>query len=118
MTGRGQQDMNTHTQRQHELIETKTTVFRLRSQHVPLNSHVKRAGVIAGSSCPLCSCPDETVTNHLFQCPALKDLWSLYLPPNPNLENTLYSSCEQLRNTHLSYVMSSCRKGKSPNVVD
>ena len=91
----------------------QTTVFRLRSQHVPLNSHLKRIGVIADSSCPLCPCPDETVAHHLFHCPALKDLRSLYLPPNPSLENTLYSSCKQLRNTHSFYVMSSGRRAKA-----
>ena len=78
----------------------QTTIFRLRSQHVPLNSHLKRIGVIANSSCPLCPCPDETVGHHLLQCPALKDLRSLYLPTNPSIENTFYTSSRQLRNTH------------------
>ena len=34
------------------------TIFRLRTQHVPLNSHLRRIGVTEDSSCPLCPCPD------------------------------------------------------------
>ena len=96
----------------------QTTIFRLRSQHVPLNSHLKRIGVIANSSCPLCPCPDETVGHHLLQCPALKDLRSLYLPTNPSIENTLYTSSRQLRNTHTFFVMSSGRRAKAQMPLD
>ena len=96
----------------------QTTIFRLRSQHVPLNSHLKRIGVVTDSSCPLCPCPDETVTHLLFQCPALKDLRSLYLPPNPSIENTLYTSASQLRDTHKFFVMSSGKRAKAQMPLD
>ena len=35
--------------------EEQVTIFRLRSQHVPLNSHLKRIGVVTDSRCPLCN---------------------------------------------------------------
>ena len=94
----------------------QTTIFRLRSQHLPLNSHLKRIGVKADSSCPLCPCPDETVAHNLFQCPALKDLRSLYLPRNPSLENTLYTNVKQLRNTHIFFVMG--RRARAQMMLD
>ena len=96
----------------------QTTIFRLRSQHVPLNSHLKRIGVVTDSSCPLCPCPDETVTHLLLQCPALKDLRSLYLPPNPSIENTLYTSASQLRDTHKFFVMSLGKRAKAQMPLD
>ena len=36
------------------------TIFRIRTQHVPLNLHLMRIGVTQCRSCPLYPCPDET----------------------------------------------------------
>ena len=90
--------------------EEQVTIFRLRSQHVPLNSHLKRIGVVTDSRCPLCPCPDETVAHHLFDCPPLDDLRTEYLPPNPDTANTLYTNPKQLRNTHRYFIMAKSRR--------
>ena len=92
--------------------------FCLRILHVPFNSHLKRIGVVTDSSCPLCPCSDETVTHLLFQCPALKYIRSLYLPPNPSIENTLYTSASQLRDAHKFFVMSSGKRAKAQMLLD
>ena len=94
------------------------TIFRLRTQHVPLNSHLRRIGVTEDSSCPLCPCPDETVEHHLFECPALADLRAQHLPPNPTIENTLYTHSEQLGKTHTYFVMSSSRRARAQPLLD
>ena len=65
------------------------TIFHLRTQHVPLNSHLGRKGVTQDLSCPLCPCPDETMELHLFECLALADLRAEQLPLNPTIENAL-----------------------------
>ena len=90
--------------------EEQVTIFRLRSQHAPLNSHLKRIGVVTDSRCPLCPCPDETVAHFLFDCPTLNALRKEFLPPIPNITNTLYENPEQLRNTHRYFVMANSRR--------
>ena len=55
------------------------TIFHIRTQHVPLNSHLRRIGVTQDCSCSLCPFPDETVEHHLFECPALDDLRAEHL---------------------------------------
>ena len=94
------------------------TIFRLRTQHVPLNSHLSRIGVRDDPSCPLCPSPNETVEHHLFECPALNDLRAQYLPTNPTIENTLYTHSHQLRKTHLYFVMSSGRRARAQVLLD
>ena len=95
----------------HHLSEMNLSQFFIsRTQHVPLNSHLRRIGVTENSSCPLCLCPDETVEHHLFECPALADLWANHLPPNPTIENTLYTHSEHLGKAHTYLVMSSGRR--------
>ena len=44
----------------------QSTIFRLRTQHIPLNKHLNRIGAIAETACPLCNHPEETVEHHLF----------------------------------------------------
>ena len=98
--------------------EEQVTIFRLRSQHAPLNSHLKRIGVVTDSRCPLCPCPDETVAHHLFDCPTLNALRKEFLPPNPNITNTLYTNPEQLRNTHRYFVMANSRRTQAQWLLD
>ena len=49
-------------------------IFRLRSKHVQLNSHLSRITKDHQPNCTLCGHPDETVQHFLFDCPALEDL--------------------------------------------
>ena len=75
----------------------QATIFRLRTQHIPLHSHLNRIGAIAEKTCPLCGHPEETVEHHLFQCPNLEDLRRQLLPPQPDIHNTLFSTSRQLK---------------------
>ena len=93
--------------------EEQVTIFRLRSQHAPLNSHLKRIGVVTDSRCPLCPCPDETVAHHLFECPTLDDLRIEFLPTKPDIANTLYANPDQLRKTHRYFVMANSRRTRA-----
>ena len=89
------------------------TIFRLRSGHIQLNSHLKKIGVKTSSACPLCGCPEETVSHHLFVCTALEDLRREYLPSKPDTANTLYGSKETLRYTHTFHVMATNRRARA-----
>jgi len=91
----------------------QTTIFRLRSEHIQLNSHLKRIGVKASSECPLCSCPEETVQHHLFECTALDDLRREYLPQKPDTANTLFGPKDVLKNTHVFHVMANYRRARA-----
>ena len=90
--------------------DEQVTIFRLRSRHIPLNQHLTRIGAKTDPGCPLCPCPEETVDHHLFECPALDDLRTEYLPQKPDATNTLYGTKQQLRDTHKYYVMASSRR--------
>ena len=61
----------------------QSAIFKLRSQHSGLNNHLTRIGVKSEAKCPLCLCPEETVTHYLLQCPALDDLRRELLPERP-----------------------------------
>ena len=67
----------------------QTAIFRLRTQHIPLNQHLNRINPERPPLCPLCDHPYETVEHVLFHCRKLDDLRVSYLPAFPNLENTL-----------------------------
>ena len=77
----------------------QVVIFRLRTKHVQLNSHLSRITKNHPPTCTLCGHPDETVHHFLFDCPVLQDLRTEFLPQNPDLTNTLYSSRQQLLNT-------------------
>ena len=91
----------------------QTTIFRLRSEHIQLNSHLKRIGVKTSPECPLCGCLEETVRHHLFECSALDDLRSEYLPPKPDTANTLFGPKDILKNTHIFHVMANIRRARA-----
>ena len=80
-------------------------IFRLRSQHIALNMHLNKLDPTQEPVCPLCPCPYETVEHFLFECPALQQLRTTYLPYDPDIGNTLYSDIQQLQNTARYYVM-------------
>ena len=88
----------------------QVTIFRLRTTHVPLNMHLNRIQPQIAPACPLCPHPYETVQHHLFDCPALADLRSRFLPAGPDFGATLYGSTQQLLNTTKYHTMALCRR--------
>ena len=92
-TPRPKDPINALTRRDQSLI------FRLRTQHVPLNNHLNRIKKNHPAKCPLCDYPNETVEHHLLHCENLKDLRRTFLPAQPTIGNSLYSDSEQLRAT-------------------
>ena len=92
----------------------QTTIFQLRTQHIPLNFHLNRFNPEKPPHCVLCDHPYETVEHVLFYCSETQDLRSLYLPKNPNIKNTLYCSKQQLENTALFYHMTCIRRANAP----
>ena len=95
----------------------QATIFRLRTQHIPLNQHLNRIGVIAEKACPLCDHPEETVEHHLFHCPRLSDLRTQLLPPLPDIHNTLFCKHTQLKNTCTYHYMSLTRRAKAHELL-
>ena len=69
----------------------QSTIFRLRTQHIPLNSHLNRIGAIAEKACPLCDYPDETIEHHLFLCPKLNDIRTKLLPSQRDIHSIIHS---------------------------
>ena len=90
--------------------EDQVTIFRLRTQHIPLNAHLNRIKADHAPTCPLCDHPQETVKHFLFDCEPLNDLRKQYLPPSPDLENTLYADRTQLQQTSKYYTMANRRR--------
>ena len=91
----------------------QSTIFRLRTGHVQLNSHLNRIKKDHPATCQLCLYPNETVEHHLFHCPKPKHLRDCLLPHNPDVANTLYGSCEQLRRTSNFFYKTSGRTATS-----
>jgi len=77
----------------------QVVIFRLRTNHIQLNAHLSRITKDHQPSCPLCDYKEETVHHFLFDCAPLQDLRKQFLPPDPNRENSLYSSTQQLMQT-------------------
>ena len=96
----------------------QTAIFRLRTQHVPLNNHLNRINPEIPPLCPLCDHPYETVEHVLMQCRKLEDLRAQYLPVNPNIENMLYGSLKQLKNTATFYNMACARRANAHTALD
>ena len=96
----------------------QTTIFRLRTQHIPLNFHLNRFNPEKPPHCVLCDHPYETVEHVLFDCKEVEDLRSLHLPSLPTIENTLYCSREQLENTALFYNMTCVRRANAQRHLD
>ena len=91
----------------------QVTIFRLRSQHIQLNMHLNRIKPEHPPACELCPHPYETVKHFLFECPTLEDIRKTYLPPSPDLENTLYTNVGQLRNTCKYFNMANSRRANA-----
>ena len=91
----------------------QVVIFRLRSEHIQLNKHLNRIGVKENARCPLCSCPEESVAHYLYECPALDNLRTEFLPPNPDPKSTLFGDKDQLENTYKFHVMANSRRVKA-----
>ena len=91
----------------------QVNIFRLRTQHVPLNMHINRIKPEHAPLCSLCDHPYETVKHFLFECPPLEDLRQQLLPPSPDLGNTLYSTADQLKQTSTFYIMANHRRAQA-----
>ena len=96
----------------------QSLIFQLRTQHVPLNSHLNRIGVMPTAACPLCDYPSETVEHHLFFCKKLTDLRGCFLPKLPHTSNCLYSTIHQLKQTCKYFRMASCRRANAHMQLD
>ena len=81
----------------------QVVIFRLRTNHIQLNAHLSRITSNHQPTCNLCGYKDETVQHFLFDCPPLQDLRKEFLPLNPDRENTLYQSKQQLIQTYKYY---------------
>ena len=65
--------------------------------------------------CPLCDHAYETVEHFFFECPELHDLRETFLPPKPDIENTLFGNVEQLGMTSEYYIMANRRRANAHN---
>ena len=83
----------------------QSIIFRLRTRHVALNMHLNKLNPMQEPVCPLCPYPYETVQHFLFECPELCQLRETYLPPCPDIGNTLYCDTDQLLQTAQYYIM-------------
>lgn len=78
----------------------QVVMFRLRTNHIQLNAHLSRITTNHQPTCTRCGYIEENVQHSLFDCPTLQDLQRECLPLNPDRENTLYSSKQQLLQTY------------------
>ena len=79
--------------------EHQSMIFQLRTGHSKLNYHLNRINPLHPAKCRNCSYPCETVEHVLFECPQLRQMRQVLLPPQPSVENTLYGPVAQLQNT-------------------
>ena len=96
----------------------QTTIFQLRTQHIPLNYHRNRINPEVPPNCQLCNYPYETTEHVLFDCNKLEDLRLELLPSTPNIENTLYCSKKQLEQTAFFYRMTCARRATAQWPLD
>ncbi|GFS18047.1 ribonuclease H [Elysia marginata] len=99
----------------------QVTIFRLRTQHAPLNYRLNRINPQHPPMCPLCNDQFETTDHLLLHCPNLDDLRQDLLPPAPditNITNILYSTTEQLKNTSKFYHMAMGRRANAHRLLD
>ena len=82
-------------------------IFRLRTGHVNLNFHRNRIDPLYAPMCRHCMYPYETVEHYLLYCNRLSELRDRLLPPNPTIENCLYSNSIQLKKTSQFYLEAS-----------
>ena len=96
----------------------QTAIFRPRTQHTPLHQHLNRINPKQTVTCPLCKHPQETTEHLLFDCTVLQDIRQRFLPPSPDISNTLYSSTRQLQMTASYYYMALGRRACDQRLLD
>ena len=96
----------------------QVAIFRLRTQHLPLNQHLNRINPEHPPMCPLCNAQFETTSHLLLHCPNLQDLRHQFLPPSPDINNTLYSTSDQLKRTSSYYFMALGRRATAHGLLD
>jgi len=77
----------------------QSTIFRLRTEHIALNNHLNRLNLTQKPNSRNCTHPFETVQHVLLECPTLTTERRKLLPASPTIENTLYGTTQQLKNT-------------------
>ena len=87
------QDALHHLSRQEE-----TTIFRLRTGHCGLNSHLKRIGVKPSPICP-CGEADQTPQHVLQSCPLFLEERKQTWPTETSMKAKLWGGAEDLRLT-------------------
>ena len=72
----------------------QTTIFRLRTGHCRLNSHLKRTGVKASAQCP-CGEADQTPEHYLQSCSLHQQARQQIWPTCVSLKTKLWGSAEE-----------------------
>ena len=96
----------------------QVTIFRLRTQHVPLNHHFNRFNPMHEPHCQMCDFAYETTEHFLFECPKLLDLREVLLPPAPDIANTLFGTVDQLELTSRYFYMAQRRRAQAQFRLD
>ena len=79
--------------------QDQSTLFQMRTGHIPLNLHLNRINPQHPPLCRNCDYPYESTAHVLFDCQATISLRKELLPPFPTIENSLYGCPDQLKNT-------------------
>ena len=75
-------------------------IFQLRTGHCRrLNFYLNRINPMHPPNCRHCDAPYETTQHVLLECTGSRALQRELLPALPTIQNTLYTSYEQLTNT-------------------
>ncbi|RUS87965.1 hypothetical protein EGW08_004243 [Elysia chlorotica] len=93
-------------------------IFRLRTQHIPLNFHLNRFNAEHTPLCPLCDDSLETVEHTLFQCPSLSQPRQHFLPMRPDLQTALYTTSAQLQKTVAFFFMALGKRAQAKRPLD
>ena len=86
-------DQMPHLQRKQQ-----TTIFRLRTGHCRLRSHLYRLGLSHTTDCPCETCP-QTPEHILQSCPLYQDAWTQHWPHGATLEEKLWGTKQDLETT-------------------
>ena len=95
----------------------QSIIFQLRTGHICLNNYIHRIKPQHPSACPLCGEPEETVQHHLFNCRELFDLRSRFLPKPHNVNNVLYGTTENLKQTFTYFTKASGRRAEAQRLL-